>query len=182
MTDEDEDALGRFGHDLRGSLGSIRMNVGAALDDLHDTAFVSSVLLLADEELRRLSACVPALEALGATGAPPPSTAQLHDLLRLVGAELAGHGVRAHLVGDPIHRPVTLPKGTDRAVRNLTAMLAIAAQSRESIDVAVEGGTTLVAGRHGAWPMAERLLHALGDHAGLTLTVEPTRLRVHLDG
>lgn len=70
MTPDPVDAMAAAVHDVRGSIGSIRLALTSVLDEMADDAddFCRSMLTGAEAECRRLNASLTALPALVAAG------------------------------------------------------------------------------------------------------------------
>lgn len=78
------DAIAAALHDIRSSVGSIRLALTSVLDDEEDAEFRRTMLSSAEEESRRLNAALTALPALvaAATDSSTPVTFDLNGLLR----------------------------------------------------------------------------------------------------
>ena len=164
--------LGSLAHDLRGSLGSIRMNLDSALGALHDPAYAATTLLRADDELRRLTACLPAIELLDV----PFAAAETHppDVTTAVGLALA-LAARAAVTVDA--EPAVFPAEDGRPDATATptataiaAMITLAAGGMRRTSVVARGGVVTIR-RAEAWPMADHLMVALASRVpGTSIT------------
>jgi N-acyl-D-aspartate/D-glutamate deacylase len=171
-------AIARFAHDLRGSLGSISMNVDAALGDLRDPAFLSSVLLRADQEVRRLAACVPSIELLALASSTSDGATSLPAVVIDASIRIAERGVQVRVVSSD-DSVAAFGCSREDAVRSIVALLALAAGPDGTTEVTVKDGSCRVV-RRDAWPMADHLVEVIATRMDAIATIEPAVLELRV--
>lgn len=129
-------------HDLRGSVGSIRLAITGVLDDGDDASFREVMLSSADEEARRLAAALGAVPAL-MTSAGELGSSELASLIAEAADRARAEGVDVEVHGDVSTDRVLASSGGGLTLGRILVLLA-GATSRVRVDVASEGGSTSV--------------------------------------
>ena len=164
----DDDAIRRFAHDARGSLGTIRLSIGAVLDDAAgQDEFIREMLTTADVEARRLAACLAALPVLvGLAEAGADRTVDAAALLRTAAARARAAG-GAFTLDVPEALPLHTTLDDDRLEAALSALLVlIGAVDAATVSVTSTAEALQITGGE-RWPAAEHFLDQISSVVGL---------------
>lgn len=175
------EAFTQVEHDLRGSVGSLRLVLTMLLDD-DRLADQRPLLAAADDEVRHVAAELAALPALAVAVSDHGAALEmdLTEALHAAAASARRHEVAVALQDDP---PLVVRARPHVIERALPALLVLAAGPSCSTQVHVErgdGGPTLWCSGPPLRPQSRRLAGLLADALGWTVVDGPTGLRLEM--
>lgn len=163
-----DDLARRLVHDARGSLNTMRLSLGAVIDDGEDAAFRREMLTAADAEARRLLACLTALPIILKSPAGPTRTLDAAVVLPMGVAEARSQGFPVDIdVPDRMPLECRFDEAALASAMATLFMLLAGAADATSVEIVEGSPPTLVVTGGQQWAMAARLIAAVSELLGL---------------
>ncbi|HUQ83175.1 MAG TPA: hypothetical protein VM076_18630 [Gemmatimonadaceae bacterium] len=161
----DPEAFEEFAHDLRGTMGSLRLVMSSLIDE-EDAEQRGAFLALAEEEVQRVAVCAGALPALAAVDRSASAEIDLGPALADAALAALRYGVRATVAPAASARVLSQPVALASV---LPALFQLAAGTTGATTVSCEpspGGVRIECTTATMWPQARHLVARLVAVAG----------------